>query len=422
MRHSGLRLLALLGFVVLVAGAGGWWMIRGSAEPPTATAPPSAKPPETAGAPVLPKADRDSLTLPGVIEPFEAVPVSSRLSANIAALYVRNGSQVKKGQLLCTLDDTQIRQQIEMARAALLEAQESLRKGEEKRTQEGPSRRLRLEKARTALDAAQRDLDTFKPDADLQLKQSRVARDRAEKELADYEQLYASKAVSLEDLRTKRRAAEDARLADDQQQQRLQNQREAKEHALRQAQLDYDQAKMESEREEISPQEIEARRLQVRNAQNELAIRQARLADIRIAAPISGTVRIIARTRTSSMTPGGESADVLGPGVTVYEGDPFLEIAATERACVRIEVDETDVGRLRIGLPAKITGDAFKGRELKGDVVIIQTSGRKAGEGVSLFPVTVLISSPLQGVRMGMTADVTIDLAAGDPMRHGGQS
>jgi hypothetical protein len=96
----------------------------------------------------------------------------------------------------------------------------------------------------------------------------------------------------------------------------------------------------------------------------------------------------------------------------VYEGDPFLEIATTERACVRIEVDETDIGRLHIGMPAKITGDAFAGRELTGRISEIQTSGRKAGQGVTLFPVTVLIGSPLKDVRMGMTADVTIKCAA----------
>jgi hypothetical protein len=111
------------------------------------------------------------------------------------------------------------------------------------------------------------------------------------------------------------------------------------------------------------------------------------------------------------MTATGQSAEVLGPGVRVYEGDPFLEIATTEKACCHIEVDETDIGRLHIGTKAKITGDAFAGRELDGEVAVIQTSGRKAGEGVSLFPITVLITSPLQGVRMGMTADVAIKLS-----------
>jgi multidrug efflux pump subunit AcrA (membrane-fusion protein) len=133
-----------------------------------------------------------------------------------------------------------------------------------------------------------------------------------------------------------------------------------------------------------------------------------------VVAPVSGTVRFIPRTRTSSMMATGQSAEVLGPGVRVYEGDPFLEIATTERACVRVDVDETDIRRLHIGMKAKITGDAFAGRELEGEISEIQIAGKKAGQGVTLFPVTVRIISPLQGVRMGMTADVTTKLAEGE--------
>jgi multidrug resistance efflux pump len=413
MRGTWINIIVLFLFVCALALAGGWWMMRGQTpeRPPKAEAASSSVETSKTEAAASPS-KADVLTIPGVIEPFEAVPVSSKLSANIASLYVRDGSPVGKGQLICVLDDIQIRQQIETARAQLLQAREALRKGEEGRGKEEPSKRLRMEKARAALESAQRDLETLKTEAELQLKQSQVACERADKDVSDYEQLYQSKAVSLEDLKAKRQAAEDAHLAYDQQKQHLDSQREAKERALRQAQLDYDQTKMESEKEEFSAQEIETRRLQVRNAEAELAIRRARLADVRVVAPISGTVHIIPRGRTSSMMPTGESAQVLGPGVMVYEGDPFLEIATTERACVRIEVDETDIARLRVGMKAKITGDAFAGRELQGEVVTIQTSARKAGEGVSLFPVTVLIASPLRGVRMGMTADVAIRLNA----------
>jgi hypothetical protein len=119
------------------------------------------------------------------------------------------------------------------------------------------------------------------------------------------------------------------------------------------------------------------------------------------------------------MTLTGQSAEVLGPGVRVYEGDPFLEIASTDRACVRVDVDETDVVRLHIGMPAKITGDAFAGREFKGEVSEIQIAGRRAGRGVTLFPVTVRIVSPLDGVRMGMTADVTLKLAEDNRAEEG---
>jgi multidrug resistance efflux pump len=183
-----------------------------------------------------------------------------------------------------------------------------------------------------------------------------------------------------------------------------------------------EQARLESAQELVSEKDIKAAELAVANAGVELAERERRRADIRITAPVGGTVHFIPRTRTTAMVVTGPSAEVLGPGVRVYEGDPFLEIATTEQACVRIEVDETDIGRLHIGMPAKISGDAFAGRELTGRISEIQTSGRKAGQGVTLFPVTVLISSPLKDVRMGMTADVTIRLIPGPEQPKGGNT
>jgi multidrug resistance efflux pump len=47
--------------------------------------------------------------------------------------------------------------------------------------------------------------------------------------------------------------------------------------------------------------------------------------------------------------------------------------------CVRIEVDETDIGRLRIGMPAKLTGDAFGGGNWRRGGEI--QAGRQAGQG-----------------------------------------
>jgi multidrug resistance efflux pump len=216
-----------------------------------------------------------------------------------------------------------------------------------------------------------------------------------------YQKLYESKAISEEQVRLKREAAEDAQTALDQK-------RAAVEAGIASRQKALEQAYLETGQELVSEKDIKAAELAATNAQAELDERERKTADIRILAPVGGTVHFIPRTRTTAMVVTGPSAEVLGPGVRVYEGDPFLEIATTELACVRIEVDETDIGRLRIGMPAKITGDAFAGRDLVGRISEIQTSGRKAGQGVTLFPVTVFISSPLKDVRMGMTADVTI--------------
>jgi len=401
MKGTWLRILGLLVFVAALAGGGGWWMMRsqgGSA--PVAPAQPAAA--ETtanadSNSKPLPAMNRDVLTLPGVIEPYESVPVSAKLTANIASMKVRDGSLVTKGQLLCVLDDTELRQEIDAARLVLMEARETLRRARETHATD-------VERKQVALSAAQRELESYRADSEAQIEQAQATLKRAEGEVKRYETLYQASAVSEEQVRLKREAAEDARRAVDQRQAATEAGLASRQRALEQAQLD-------ARQEQVSDKDITAYELAVTNAQAEFGERERKMADTRIAAPVGGTVRFISRTRTTAMI-ASQSAEVLGPGVRVYEGDPFLEIATTELACVRIEVDETDIGRLRIGMKASITGDAFNGRELAGRVSEIQTSGLKAGQGVTLFPVTVLITSPLKGVRMGMTADVTIRLAS----------
>ncbi len=414
MKGTWLRILGLLVFVATLAVGGGWWMMRGqggsAAISPakadtsaTDTAPPASDVKSTP----LPAPDRDSLTLPGVIEPYESVPVSAKLTAAIASMQVRDGSMVSKGQLLCTLESEELTRQIDSARLALIQAQETLRRARETHTNDAQRKGI-------ALGNAERDLASFQVDSRLQLQQAEAVLKRAQRELADNQALLQAKAVSADQVRAKQDAVEDAQRSYDQKRAAAEAGMEARKKALEQAQL-------EARTEAVSEKDIAAYELATANAHAELAERQKRLADLRVTAPVSGTVRFIPRTRTSSMMATGQSAEVLGPGVRVYEGDPFLEIATTERACVRVDVDETDIRRLHIGMKAKITGDAFTGRELQGEISEIQISGKSAGQGVTLFPVTVRIISPLEGVRMGMTADVTIKLAKDESADDGGK-
>ena len=404
MRGMWLRVFGLIVFVVALAVVGGWWILRGqTGQVPTAG---RAEALETDSGDVSPKPapppkiDPDTLTLPGIVEPYESVPVSSKITANIASMKVRDGGMVAKGQLLCVLDDTELRQEVDAARLALMQAGETLRRSKETHDTD-------LERKRVALSAAQTELDSCRAESQLQLQQAEATLRRAEREMQHYEKLYEAKAISEEQVRLKREAVEDAQRAIEQRKAEAEAGLAVRQKALEQAQL-------EAAQEAVSDKDIAAAELAVANAQAELEERQRKMTDIHVLAPVGGTVRFIPRTRTSSMTATGQSAEVLGPGVRVYEGDPFLEIATTEQACVRIAVDETDIGRLHIGMPAKITGDAFARRELVGTISEIQTAGRSAGQGVTLFPVTVLISSALKEVRMGMTADVTIKLSRSD--------
>jgi multidrug efflux pump subunit AcrA (membrane-fusion protein) len=395
MKGTWLRIIMLLIFVGGVAMTGGWLVLRGDTPelPKIAADEPPAI--EESRPQDIPVPDTNSITLSSIIEPFEAIPISARITANISGLSVRDGSTVRKGQLLCILDDTEIRRDIDSARLSLLRAENALDSARRTRDSSSKTASLALTQARQNLSAAQTKNS-------LEMQEAQDLLSRAKRELSDYEILLKAKAVSADDVIKKREAVEDAKRTLDLLSASQSADIEAKLKAVEKAELDV-------ENECVSGKDIEACQKAVSNAQEELADRRNLLADTRITAPIGGAVRIIPRTKTSSSTATGQSAEKLGPGVRIYEGDPFLEIV-TEQACCRVEVDETDVARLRVGTPASISGDGFGRQKLSGKVAEILASGRKAAEGISLFPVTILITSPMHGARMGMTADVTVDL------------
>ena len=68
-------------------------------------------------------------------------------------------------------------------------------------------------------------------------------------------------------------------------------------------------ARLDCGTEAVSEQDIEAYELAAENARAELDEREGRLPDVRVTAPIGGTVRIIPRTRTSAMMVTGQSAE-----------------------------------------------------------------------------------------------------------------
>ena len=198
MRGAWFRILLLLLLVIGLAVGGGWWMIRsqlGTEKVPVTapSAPPRAAVEKTTS---VTFATKDTITLPGVIEPYESLPVSAKLTASIASLPVREGSTVRKGQVLCILDDGDLRREIDQQRVALMQARELLHRDTE-------TRGVEKERKQLALITAQKDLEGFQAEADLQLEEAKTELTRAERELAETEELYKAKAVAGDEVRAR---------------------------------------------------------------------------------------------------------------------------------------------------------------------------------------------------------------------------
>jgi len=74
-----------------------------------------------------------------------------------------------------------------------------------------------------------------------------------------------------------------------------------------------------------------------------------------------------------------------------------------------VNLDETDVSRVTVGMPVKITVDAFAGEVLEGVVTDIALDA-DVQSGVVLYPVTVLVKSGDLPLRSGMTIDVSFPI------------
>lgn len=65
----------------------------------------------------------------GELEARNQVDISAEIVARIERVYVKEGDEVEKGQLLCVLDDDELRSQRDLNRSRLLEAEAAYRRG-----------------------------------------------------------------------------------------------------------------------------------------------------------------------------------------------------------------------------------------------------------------------------------------------------
>jgi RND family efflux transporter MFP subunit len=115
-------LLGLAGLVLLVLYATGAW--REKTVPGVVAAPPGLPvPADAALVTVVSEAVAPRLELVGTAASEEAIHLSARISGYVQSVTVTAGSRVRKGQLLVTLDDREVREQLAEAEAQLKQAE-----------------------------------------------------------------------------------------------------------------------------------------------------------------------------------------------------------------------------------------------------------------------------------------------------------
>ena len=132
-----------------------------------------------------------------------------------------------------------------------------------------------------------------------------------------------------------------------------------------------------------------------------IAQAQEALSYTTITAPIDGTI-----TRIEAEV--GEMAIV---GTMNNPGTVIMEVGDLSEMLVVAQVDESDVGKLRVGQKAHINIQAWPDKVFPGVVQTIALSRKIGTDGSKYYEAEVLLVDPNEQVFTGMTADVDIEVA-----------
>ncbi|MBS1241515.1 MAG: hemolysin [Gemmatimonadetes bacterium] len=161
----------------------------------------------------------------------------------------------------------------------------------------------------------------------------------------------------------------------------------------------------------ITEQEHETAVLAVANARAEVVRAQVayenakiRMDDTDVRAPIAGT--IISKNVERGQVISSPTSDVGG-------GTVLLKMADLNLVQVRTLVDETDIGKVRAGLRASVTVDAYPNQPFTGEVLKIEPQAETA-QNVTMFPVLIRIENRNGLLKPGMNADVEIQVGRRD--------
>jgi HlyD family secretion protein len=161
----------------------------------------------------------------------------------------------------------------------------------------------------------------------------------------------------------------------------------------------------------LTQADYETSQLEYANAQadvvgKEVALENARIAmdDTQVRAPITGT--IIERNVEPGTVISSPTRDVSG-------GSVLLRMADLTSVQVRTLVDEVDIGKIRPGMPTRVTVAAYPNQPFEGTVLKIEPQAI-VDQNVTRFAVLIRLENRGDLLKPGMNAEVEIRIASRD--------
>ena len=311
------------------------------------------------------------VTASGQIEPENYANVNANSIGRITDIYVKEGEQVKKGQLLLRTEDIEQQADVDAQQAALQTSQSDRQATE-----------AAVQSAAAAVKTAQADLEQAK----YQLTQKTLAYKRGL-------ELFKDSLIAKQDF--------DQRLSD---YQVAQSSVQSAASRLQQSKAQYRQAQFSADMSKSQVEQNQAALVRAKDAQNKTVY----------TSPYNGVV-------TSLPVHVGEN---VVPGVQNQTGSLLFQVSDLSVIDAEVLVDETDIASIRINQPACISIDALPNQTLKGEVTQIGQSALSSTTGETTtastqetntsnqeakqFKVVVRLENPPAILRPGLSATARI--------------
>jgi HlyD family secretion protein len=295
----------------------------------------------------------------GRIEGDDAA-VGAKTSGRISEITVREGDHVEAGQVIAVLDDAQVRAREQQSEAAVRQAEARVRLSQHQITvlrEQLRQSELGVEQARTDAQGRVNEAEGRLAAAEAQLAQAEASYAQAKWEREAYTRLFKQGLVAEQDARQKqyteegqaavvaasRRQVEAAQGALTTARANLAN------PAIRSSQVAAVQGQILQAEADSAAVQADAER-----ARAQLEEARANRTDLKVIAPFAGTVA----TRTAE------------PGEVVMAGTPVITLVNLGEVYLRAFVPGGDIGRVRVGQPARVYLDSAPGTPI--DAVVIR--------------------------------------------------
>jgi HlyD family secretion protein len=343
------------GLLVLVAGGAGlWYYLNNKNQALYQTAP------------VERGTVRASISATGNCNAVVTVQVGSQVSGNIKALFADFNTKVKKGQLVAVIDPQAFQARVDQTKASLDSANAAV-----------VSARAQVEKANADVASAR----AAAANENAAIAKAKAAVLDAQRKLTARQELFKQGIISKEDMDTAQSTYDQA-VAE---RQAADAQLDAANHQIQAVQAMVN----------VATTQLSSAQAQVKQAQATLEQAQLDLNHTQITAPVDGTV--IARHMDVGQT---VAASFTAP--TIFEIAQDLT-----KMQVDTNVDEADVGQVKLGQPVRFTVDAYPSQTFQGSVTQMRQAPINV-QNVITYDVVVAVPNPDLRLLPGMTANVKI--------------